>query len=111
MRKRLEQLQAQHPTVRTRVAVLFASAITALVALIWITTLPTRFSSSAVSSDTSESSLSSAISGLSDAIAPQVGDIQSSFEAIGGLQVVPNPETGTTQNTPAASTEIPTGGY
>lgn len=112
MRKRLAQLQAQHPAVRTRVAVLSASVITGLVLLMWFATLPTRFSSNTVSSNAPESSVASAISGLSDALAPQVGAIQSSFDSIGGLQVVPNPsDNNTPPTTSGTSADAAASGY
>lgn len=106
MRKHIENLQAQHPQVKTRFAVTAAFGLTALVALVWVTTLPIRFGEiSGGGLDTA-----AAIQAAGEAVAPQTQAVQTSFEAFQGLQLAPNPQSNAPSET-APADEYPAAVY
>lgn len=98
MRRHIEHLKSQHPRVRSRAAVLGATGITALIAVIWVTTLPVRFGGT-VANDQNIDNTASAISAFSDAVAPNLQGARDSYKAVEtgvkGLQIAPNPESNT----------------
>jgi len=97
MRRRIEQLRQQHPAVRTRYAILFAGSVTAVLAFVWISTLPVRFGGT-VSDGSADGGTAAAISAFGSVISPQVDGIQEAYQSVDGLEVVNTPENGQTSN-------------
>lgn len=103
MRRVIQHLHTKSPHIRARIAFGVATGVTLVIALVWLTTLPTRIAGIAPAADTN--TLSSAVAGVGAAFEEQTGDIQAGFQVLQGLQVVPNPDAGQT------STKLPENTY
>ncbi len=86
MRKTFQKLQNQHPAVRTRVALTIATASTGVIGLVLLTTLPLRFQDTSLSS-AGGTNPAAVVSATSDAMSPQVQNLQDSWNTIVGLNV------------------------
>jgi hypothetical protein len=83
MRKHINNLREQHPSVRARVALMAAASVTVLAAIVWVTTLPVRFADLASRNQAASSTSMAAV------ITSQGEAVQTDQET--GLQVTNNP--------------------
>ena len=97
MRKHIERLKNQHPAVRTRLSLMAAASVTAVIALVWLTTLPVRFGGKEMANEVQPNNTASALTAAQNiqaasetASEPTTEVIQTESES--GLQVVPNPK-------------------
>ncbi len=93
MKAALRNLQAQPHHVRTNAALMIAGTATALIAIVWVTTLPLRFEGSTQSAENT----AAAVAGAGETIMPHLNSLQDSWGEIQGLQIAPNPTEGTSE--------------
>lgn len=98
MRRHINNLREQHPSVRARVALMAALSVTALAAIVWVTTLPVRFSELASRNQAASSTSMAAV------IGSQGAPVQTDQET--GLEVTNNPYA-TPGGEGAAQTSVP----
>lgn len=107
MRKHLDNLRAKHPNVRTQVAVTAAFTATAVMVLIWLTTLPVRFD------DLAQNNINTAaaIEAAGEAVSPQTQAFQASLESFQALTVEPNPQSNVPTDVAPSAEEYPSAVY
>ena len=115
MRRHIERLKQEHPAVRSRFALLCAASVTAVVAIVWLTTLPVRFGE-AISKTSGADATANTISALGNTIAPGLSQIQDAFSGstptgTPGIDITNNPGdmTATSPSTNTTNTQAQTG--
>lgn len=83
MRKHINTLREKHPSVRARVALIAAASVTALAAVVWVTTLPVRFA------DLASRNQAASSTSMASVINSQGASVQTDQET--GLEVTNNP--------------------
>ncbi len=107
MRKTFQKLQNQHPTVKTRVALTIASVSTGVIGLVLLTTLPLRFQDTSLSQ--TGSNPAAVVSATSDAMSPQIQNLQDSWNTITGLNVSQGGDTQSSTQVPGQDASQDTG--